>query len=316
MTETVGTPTLWIGFTVFVLAMLALDLGVFNRKAHVIGRREALLWVIAWICLAALFNVWIFLHFGSQQGLEFLTGYVIEYSLSVDNLFVFVLLFRYFAVPDSAQHRALFWGILGALLMRAFFILVGAVLLETFHWIIYVFGAFLVFTGVKMLKGGDVEINPDRNPLVGMFQRFVPATSHYSGAKFFVRQNGRRLATPLLLVLAVIDGTDLAFAVDSIPAIFAITRDPFVIYTSNIFAILGLRALYFLLAAAMREFHYLKFGLGAVLTFVGLKMLGSSYYDVPILASLIMVAAMLGGSIAASALWPPTEARRDGQAGI
>jgi tellurite resistance protein TerC len=303
--HSVGSPALWIGFTVFVLAMLALDLGVFNRKAHVVGRREALGWVITWISLAALFNAMVFWRFGSQLGLEFLTGYVIEYSLSIDNLFVFVLVFRYFAVPESAQHRALFWGILGALVMRAFFILVGAVLLETFHWVIYVFGAFLVFTGIKMLRGGDVEVHPERNPLVNLFQRFVPVTRQYSGAKFLILQNGRRMATPLMLVLIVIEGTDLVFAVDSIPAIFAITRDPFIVYTSNIFAILGLRSLYFLLASAMTEFHYLKVGLGAVLSFVGLKMLISGYYHIPILLSLIVVAALIAGSVVASMLWPP-----------
>ena len=314
MTQTVGTPVLWIGFTVFVLAMLALDLGVFNRKAHVVKKKEALAWVITWITLAGIFNAWIFSHFGSQHGLEFLTGYVIEYSLSVDNLFVFVLVFRYFAVPESAQHRALFWGILGALVMRAFFILIGAVLLETFNWIIYIFGAFLVYTGIKMLRGADVEVHPERNPIVNLFQRFVPVTRQYSGAKFLIRQNGRRLATPLMLVLVVVEATDLVFAVDSIPAIFAITRDPFIVYTSNIFAILGLRSLYFLLAAAMTEFHYLKVGLGAVLSFVGLKMLVSGYYHIPILASLIVVALLLGGSIVTSVLWPQPPQPLDGTA--
>ena len=304
MTHGVGTPLLWIGFTVFVLGMLALDLGVFNRKAHEVSHREALLWTLVWIALAVSFNTWIFLRFGRQPGLEFLTGYLIEYSLSIDNLFVFLLVFRYFAVPKQSQHRALFWGILGALVMRAIFILVGAVLLESFHWVIYLFGGFLVFTGIKMLGGAEIEIHPERNPVVRLFQRFVPVTGQYDGARFLVREGGRRLATPLMLVLVVVEATDLVFAVDSIPAIFAVTRDPFIVYTSNIFAILGLRSLYFLLAAAMTKFHYLKLGLGAVLSFVGAKMLLSDYYEIPILASLVVVGVLLGGSMLASLLRP------------
>jgi tellurite resistance protein TerC len=303
--QSVGTPLLWIGFTLFVLMMLALDLGVFHRKAHSVGHREALGWVVFWISLAIVFNVWIFLEFGRQRGLEFLAGYIIEYSLSIDNIFVFVVVFRYFAVPAIAQHRALFWGILGALVMRATFILLGAVLIQRFHWIIYIFGAFLIFTGIKMLKGGDVEVHPERNPVVRLFQRFVPVASFYSEARFFLRQQGRVVATPLLLVLVVVEATDVVFAVDSIPAIFAITRDPFIVYTSNIFAILGLRALYFLLAAAMGKFHYLKVGLGVVLSFVGLKMLVSEYYHIPIGLSLAVVGVVLGASIVASLLWPP-----------
>lgn len=304
MPESVGTPLLWIGFTVFVLALLALDLGVFHRHAHAVGHREALIWTIVWIGLAVAFNVWIYWEFGSQHGLEFLTGYVIEKSLSVDNIFVFVLIFRYFAVPPQLQHRVLFWGIVGALIMRAVFILLGAVLIQQFHWVIYLFGGFLVFTGIKMLRGSDVEVHPERNPVVHLVRRFVPISGEYQGAHFFVRQHGRWIATPLLLVLAVIEGTDLVFAVDSIPAIFAVTRDPFIVYTSNIFAILGLRALYFLLAAAMAQFHYLKVGLGAVLGFVGVKMLLSDYYPLPIALSLGVVATLLAGSVIASLLWP------------
>jgi tellurite resistance protein TerC len=207
--QSVGTPLLWIGFTLFVLMMLALDLGVFHRKAHSVGHREALGWVVFWISLAIVFNVWIFLEFGRQRGLEFLAGYIIEYSLSIDNIFVFVVVFRYFAVPAIAQHRALFWGILGALVMRATFILLGAVLIQRFHWIIYIFGAFLIFTGIKMLKGGDVEVHPERNPVVRLFQRFVPVASFYSEARFFLRQQGRVVATPLLLVLVVVEATDV-----------------------------------------------------------------------------------------------------------
>ncbi|HWP85913.1 MAG TPA: TerC family protein [Terriglobia bacterium] len=304
MPISIGTPWLWVGFTIFVLLMLALDLGVFHRKAHAVGHREALIWTIVWIGLALAFNVWIYLEYGSRAGTEFFTGYVIEKSLSVDNIFVFVLIFRYFAVPGALQHRVLFWGILGALIMRAVFILLGAVLLQRFEWIIYVFGSFLVYTGFKMLKGQEVEVHPEKNPVVHFFRRFVPTATSYEGAKFFVRQQGRRVATPLLLVLAVIEATDLVFAVDSIPAIFAITRDPFLVYTSNIFAILGLRALYFLLAAAMTQFHYLKVGLGAVLCFVGIKMLISEFYHLPISISLGVVAALIGGSMIASLLWP------------
>ena len=304
MTQGVGSPLLWIGFTAFVLAMLALDLGVFHRKAHAVGHREALIWTLVWVSLAVSFNVWIFLRFGSQLGLEFLTGYLIEYSLSIDNIFVFIIIFRYFSVPAASQHRALFWGILGALIMRAVFILLGAALIENFHWIIYLFGAFLVYTGYKMVNGHDMEVHPERNPIVRLFQRAVPMTSQYEGSHMLVRQRGRWMATPLLLVLAVIEGTDLVFAVDSIPAIFAVTRDTFIVYTSNIFAILGLRSLYFLLAGAMTKIQYLKIGLGAVLTFVGVKMLISEMYKIPILFSLGVIAGLLGAAVLASFIRP------------
>ena len=304
MTQGVGSPLLWIGFTAFVLAMLALDLGVFHRKAHAVGHREALIWTLVWVSLAVSFNVWIFLRFGSQLGLEFLTGYLIEYSLSIDNIFVFIIIFRYFSVPAASQHRALFWGILGALIMRAVFILLGAALIENFHWIIYLFGAFLVYTGYKMVNGHDMEVHPERNPIVRLFQRAIPMTSQYEGSHMLVRQRGRWMATPLLLVLAVIEGTDLVFAVDSIPAIFAVTRDTFIVYTSNIFAILGLRSLYFLLAGAMTKIQYLKIGLGAVLTFVGVKMLISEMYKIPILFSLGVIAGLLGAAVLASFIRP------------
>jgi tellurite resistance protein TerC len=304
--ESVGTPVLWIGFTVFVLGMLALDLGVFHRHAHQVSRREAAAWTVVWVTLAGIFATFVFIEFGHQRGLEFVTGYLIEYSLSVDNIFVFLLIFRYFCVPPVSQHRALFWGILGALVMRALFILVGAVLIQQFHSIIYIFGAFLVYTGIKMLRGSDVEVHPENNPVVKLFQRFVPISSQYVGAQLTVRAGGRLLATPLLLVLVVVEATDLVFAVDSIPAIFAVTHDPFIVYTSNIFAILGLRSLYFLLASAITQFHYLKVGLGAVLSFVGLKMLVSHYFPIPIALSLVVVGTLLAGSIVASILWPPS----------
>lgn len=304
MPQTIGTPLLWLGFTAFVLIVLVVDLGIFHRDAHEVGHREALAWTSVWISLAVAFTVFLYLRFGSRMGLEFLTGYLIEYSLSVDNLFVFLIIFRYFSVPRQSQHRVLFWGILGALIMRAVFILVGAAFLQAFHWAIYLFGGFLVFTGVKMLQGAGIEVHPERNPLVRFIQGHVPMTSQYSRSRFWVRHQGRSFATPLLIVLVVVEGTDLVFAVDSIPAIFAVTRDPFIVYTSNIFAILGLRSLYFLLAAAMDRFHYLKVGLGLVLLFVGVKMLLSAYYEIPIGASLAVVGCLLGASVAASLLRP------------
>ena len=305
--ESIGTPVLWIGFTLFVLAMLALDLGVFHRRAHEVRIREALLWTCVWIALALAFNVGVYFWFGSERALEFFTGYLIEKALSVDNIFVFLVIFSYFAVPAALQHRVLFWGILGALVMRAIFIVLGAALLQKFHWISYVFGAFLVFTGVKLLLQRASEVHPERNPLFRLFQRAVPSVSDYRDAHFTVVEAGKRYATPLLLVLVAVEATDIVFAVDSIPAIFAITSDPFIVYTSNIFAILGLRALYFVLASVMGKFHYLKVGLSLVLAFVGTKMLITEFYKVPITVSLAVVAALLGGSVMASFLRPPTK---------
>src|SRR5690606_31792325 len=274
---------LWAGFNAFVLFLLALDLGVFHRKAHAVSMKEAIIWSIVWISLSLLFNLVIYLFWdkmvpnssytNGEAALAFLTGYLIEKSLSVDNIFVFILIFSYFAVPDRYQHRVLFWGILGALIMRGTLILVGSVLLETFHWIIYVFGAFLIFTGIRMARQQDEELNPDENPVVKFFRRFVPVTENYEDDKFFFRRAGKLFATPLFLVLLVVESTDLVFAVDSIPAIFAVTRDPFIVYTSNVCAILGLRALYFLLANVMHQFEYLKLGLAVVLSFIGVKML-------------------------------------------
>jgi tellurite resistance protein TerC len=303
--ESVGTPFLWLGFTVFVLAMLILDLTVFHRRAHDVRMREALIWTGVWIGMALLFNFGVYLWFGSRAGLEFLTGYLIEKALSVDNIFVFLVIFSYFRVPSALQHRVLFWGILGALVTRAIFILLGAALLHRFHWVVYIFGAFLVFTGIKLLWQGESEVHPERNLVLRLFARLVPSVSDYRGASFWVVEAGRRYATPLLAVLVVVETTDLVFAVDSIPAIFAVTRDPFIVYTSNIFAILGLRALFFVLAGTMEKFHYLKVGLGLVLAFVGVKMLLVDVYKLPVGISLGVIAMLLAGSIIASLLLPP-----------
>ena len=303
--ESVGTPMLWIGFTAFVLAMLVLDLSVFHRRAHDVRMREALIWTGVWIGMALLFNLGVYWWFGAKTGLEFLTGYLIEKALSVDNIFVFLVIFSYFRVPGALQHRVLFWGILGALVTRAIFIWLGAALLHRFHWVVYLFGAFLVFTGIKLLLQGESEVHPERNPVLRLFARLVPSVSDYRGARFSVVEAGRRYATPLLTVLVVVETTDLVFAVDSIPAIFAVTRDPFIVYTSNIFAILGLRALFFVLAGTMAKFHYLQVGLGLVLAFVGVKMLLADVYKVPIGISLGVIAALLAGSIVASLLLPP-----------
>jgi tellurite resistance protein TerC len=294
--------SLWIGFNLFILAMLALDLGVFHRKAHEVSFKEAATWSAVWVALALVFNVGVWHWFGAEKGTQFLTGYLIEKSLSVDNIFVFALIFSYFAVPALYQHRVLFWGILGALVMRAIFIAAGATLIAKFHWIIYVFGAFLILTGLKMAFTPQKGLEPDKNPVLRLVRRLIPVTDRYHGQKFFVRENGARLATPLFLVLVLVETTDLIFAVDSIPAIFAITTDPFIVYTSNVFAILGLRSLYFLLAGVMHKFEYLKLGLAAVLVFVGTKMALVDVYKIPSAVSLAVVGTLLAISIAAS-LW-------------
>ncbi len=299
------TTWLWVGFNLFVLAMLALDLGVFHRKAHVVSFREAMGWTVAWVTLAAIFNLGIWHFAGAEKALEFTTGYVIEYSLSVDNIFVFALLFSYFAVPAAYQHRVLFWGILGALVMRAVMIVAGSVLITKFAWIIYVFGAFLILTGIKMIVKREEEIHPERNPVVKWFKRLMPVTADYRGDKFFVRENGVRMATPLFVVLMLVELSDVLFAVDSIPAIFAVTKDPFIVYTSNVFAILGLRSLYFALAGVLDKFHYLKIGLGVVLTFVGVKMLlGHTPLKIDTLVSLGVIIAVLATSIVMSLVRP------------
>ncbi len=309
MIESVGTPMLWAGFVAFVLAMLALDLGVFHRKAHVVEFKEALAWSIVWIGLAVAFNVGVWLWFGPQKGLEFATGYLIEKSLSVDNVFVFAVLFSSFAVPAQYQHRVLFWGILGALVMRAIFIFAGAAAITKFHWVIYVFGGLLVLTGIKLLRRTEDEVHPERNPIFRLFQRLVPSVAEYHGQAFTVLQAGKRYATPLLTVLVAVEISDLVFAVDSIPAIFAVTRDPFIVFTSNIFAILGLRALYFLLAGAIRRLAYLHVGLALVLVFVGTKMLLVGVYKIPTPVSLLVVAGLIAGAV----IWSLAKTRRDGR---
>ncbi len=295
-----GTIWLWIGFNVFVLAMLALDLGVFHRKSHTVSIKEALTWSAVWIALAMTFNAGIYFFSGPEPALQFFTGYLIEKSLSVDNIFVFALLFTYFSVPAAYQHRVLFWGVLGALVMRGMMIALGIVLLETFHWIIYLFGAFLIFTGVRMAFHKEAEIHPERNPLLKLVRRIAPVTHDYERDRFLVRRAGQVLVTPLLLVLLVVETTDLIFALDSIPAIFAVTRDPFLVYTSNIFAILGLRSLYFVFANVMGRFSYLKLGLAVVLTLVGVKMVLADIYHLPTALSLAVIAIVLAAAIVAS----------------
>jgi tellurite resistance protein TerC len=304
--NTIGSSTwLWVGFSLFILLMLSLDLGLFNRKAHTIKYREAAIWSAIWVSLAAIFATLVFVYQGTTRGLEFVTGYLIELSLSVDNLFVFLLIFSYFKVPARFQHRVLFWGVMGALVMRLTLIFVGATLINRFHWIIYIFGGFLVYTGIKMFRQQDTDIQPENNPVVKIVTRFIPITHHYDEQKFFTRINGKLTGTLLLLVLVIVEVTDLVFAVDSIPAIFAITTNTFIVYTSNVFAILGLRSMYFLLAGVVEKFHYLKMGLAIVLTFIGTKMLVFAVgLHIPIWISLIFVAVVLTSSVIASLIWP------------
>jgi len=308
METTLGSPWMWGAFLAFVLAMLAVDLGVFHRTAHRVSLKEAALWSGVWVILALAFGGLIGTTYGAEKGVEFLTGYLIEKALSIDNIFVFVLIFGAFAVPEAYQHRVLFWGILGALVMRAVFVALGAALLAKFHWVLYLFGAFLLLTGVKMLWLRNAAFDPRDNPLFKLFRRFVPAVDAYHGPAFTVVQNGRRYATPLLLVLVAVELTDVIFAVDSVPAIFAVTRDPFLVFTSNIFAILGLRSLYFLLTGVVDRFHHLKGGLSLVLVFVGLKMLAVDFLKVPPFTSLGIIALLVGGSVATSLLWPKAPA--------
>ncbi|HYO16148.1 MAG TPA: TerC family protein [Thermoanaerobaculia bacterium] len=291
---------LWAGFNLFILAMLALDLGVFHRKAHDVSIKEATAWSAVWIALALVFNAGLWFFRGSEPAIQFFTGYLIEKSLSVDNIFVIALIFSYFAVPSIYQHRVLFWGILGALVMRAVFILAGAALLAKFHWIIYIFGAFLILTGIKMAIFRNAEMDPGKNPVLRLVRRLVPVTHEYRENRFFVREKGVLMATPLFLVLVLVETTDLIFAVDSIPAIFAVTEDPFIVYTSNVFAILGLRSLYFVLAGVIQKFVYLKLGLAGVLVFVGAKMALVDVYKIPSPVSLGVIAAILAVSVIAS----------------
>jgi tellurite resistance protein TerC len=293
-----------------VLAMLAVDLGIFNKKAHTITVKEAATWSSVWISLSLGFAGVIYWLHGPQQTLEFLTGYLIEYSLSIDNIFVIVLIFSYFRIPEKYQHRVLFWGIIGALLMRGSMIAAGAFLIERFHWIIYVFGAFLIFTGIRMATHDEADIEPEANPVLRLVRRLLPVTHDYRGQAFFVKDAPKRgapialMATPLFVVLVLVETTDLIFAVDSIPAIFAVTRDPFLVYTSNVCAILGLRSLYFLLAGVIHKFRFLKLGVAVVLTFVGAKMLLGSVYEIPILVSLLVIVALLATAVTASILMP------------
>ncbi len=295
---------LWTIFGVVVVGVMALDLGVFHRQSREIKFKEALAWSGIWIGLALGFMGLIALLRGRQPALEFLTGYVIEESLSVDNLFVFLLLFSFFRVPKQHQHDVLFWGILGAVVMRLIFIVAGVALINRFHWIIYIFGAVLVYSGVKMAFKKDEDIHPESNPVLKLFRRFYPVTKDYHGKSFFVRLEGRRFATPLFVVLLVAETTDLIFAVDSIPAVLAITRDPFIVYTSNIFAILGLRSLYFALVGVMNLFHHLHYGLSAILVFVGAKMILGHWCEIPTIIALGVVAVLLTLSVVASLIWP------------
>jgi tellurite resistance protein TerC len=299
----IGSVWLWVGFTLFILAMLALDLGVFHHKAHAVSFREALGWTATWVALALLFGAGVWQIAGPEKALEFYTGWLIEYSLSVDNVFVFALIFSYFAVPPMWQHKVLFWGILGALIMRLAMIGAGIALISRFNWVLYLFGAFLIFTGIKMAFRKAEQIHPEHNPVVRLFRRLVPVTRDYKEDSFLVTEAGRWSATPLLVVLVCIETTDLIFATDSIPAIFAVTLDPFIVYTSNVFAILGLRSLYFVLAGAMALFHYLKLGLGVVLSFVGVKMLlAHTAWRIDTLSALLVIATVIAASVVASVI--------------
>lgn len=325
----------WIGFCIFILLMLAIDLGVFNRKPHEVSYKDASIWSAVWVALALIFAALLFGPLGwelfgdarNQKALEFLTGYLIELSLSIDNLFVFVLIFSYFKVPPKYQHRVLFWGVMGALVMRVIMILIGSELIERFHWVIYIFGAFLVYTGVKMFRQEESDIDPENRAIVHFITRYVPIVRHYEQRKFFTVVNGKRVGTLLLLVLIVVEFTDLVFALDSIPAIFGVTTDRFIVYTSNVFAILGLRTFYFLLSGVIDRFHYLKIGLATVLSFIGVKMLlplgakvagallaamgfqalaqqFSKFHGIPTIWALAVVAMVLGSSLVASVIWP------------
>jgi tellurite resistance protein TerC len=299
---------LWGSFGTFVLVMLALDLGVFHRQARVVKIQEALRWSAIWITLALLFNLGVYLWYGTDAALAFLTGYVLEESLSVDNLFVFLMILSYFSVPPAYQHKVLFWGILGALLMRGMMIAVGTVLIQTFHWVLYVFGGFLVLTGLKMVVQQHDDVHPEQNPVVRLFTRFMPVTAAYHAEKFFVQLNGRYFATPLFVVLLMVEVTDVVFALDSIPAVLAVTTDPFIVYTSNVFAILGLRSLFFALSGLMGLFHYLRYGLAVVLVFIGIKMLLSDVTHIPVHWALAVVLGVLLLSVLASLIYPVPEA--------
>ncbi|MCB0416068.1 MAG: TerC family protein [Bdellovibrionales bacterium] len=301
----------WIGFNLFVLAMLALDLGVFHRKSHRVGFREAMIWTSVWIIMSLCFNLIIYLREGTEPALAFLTGYVIEKSLSVDNIFVILMIFTYFRVPAEYQHKVLFWGILGALFMRGVFIVAGVALIQKYHWIVFVFGGFLILSGLKMAMPKEEEVSLDKNFVLRLTKKIIPTTSEYEGAHFFVKKNGKRMATPLLAALVMVEFTDLIFAVDSIPAILAITPDAFLVYTSNVFAILGLRSLYFAVSGLMDIFHFLQYGLAAILTFVGVKMLLTDIYPIPTGLALGVILGILTLSIVASKIWPAHAAKEN-----
>lgn len=300
MLSTVAPMWMWVVFAATVIAMLVLDLGVLHRKSHEVSTKEAVGMVFLWVSIALLFCAGVYLKFGSEKALEFLAGYVIEEALSVDNLFVFVLIFQYFSVPEAYKHRVLFWGILGAVIFRAIFVFAGAALLAAFHWVIFIFGGFLIYTGIKLFFSDDKEIEPEKNIIIRTARRFLPISNSYAQDRFFIRYEGKRFATPLFVVLLAVEGTDIVFAVDSIPAVFGVSRDPFIVYTSNIFAILGLRALYFLVAQLIKKLRYLQYGLALVLTFVGIKMVIADYFHISIGLSLGIVSAILVASGLAS----------------
>jgi tellurite resistance protein TerC len=291
---------LWVGFNLFILIMLVLDLGVFHRKAHAVTVKEALIWTGIWVTLAFCFNIFIYYYFGNEKAFEFFTGYVIEKSLSVDNIFVFIMIFSYFNVPASAQHKVLFWGIAGALIMRIVFILLGIELMHQFHWLIYIFGAFLIFTGIRFITQDDIKLDPDKNPVVKLVRKIFRVTPEFKGNSFFVKIDNRIWATPLFVVVILIEVCDLIFAVDSIPAILAISDDSFIVYTSNVFAILGLRSLYFALAGVEKYFTHLKYGLAIVLIFVGLKMCITDWYKIPVEISLSFIVLTLSMTVLTS----------------
>jgi tellurite resistance protein TerC len=297
----------WTIFGIFILAMLTLDLGVFNRKVHVIKMKEAMLWTSFWITLACLFGAGVYYFYGHSKALEFFTAYIIEYSLSIDNLFVFLLIFRFFNVPAAYEHKVLFWGILLALITRAAFIFAGVALINKFHWIMYIFGAFLIYTGIKMALNKETEVHPEKNVAIKMLRYFMPMTREFYDARFFIVEHGKRLATPMLAVLLVLETTDIIFAIDSIPAVLAISRDPFIVYTSNVFAILGLRSLFFAISGLMKLFHYLHEGLSVILGFVGIKMLIADFYKINIGISLAFIASVIALSVITSLIWPQKE---------
>jgi tellurite resistance protein TerC len=294
----------WILFAGIILVLLSLDLGVINRKAHVIKMKEALLWTSFWISLALAFGIGVYYFYGHGKAMEFFAAYLIEYSLSIDNLFVFMLIFRYFGVPHAYEHKALFWGIFLALVTRGVFIFAGVTLINTFHWVMYIFGAFLIYTGVKMAFNKQTEVHPDQNVALKLLKIFFPVSKTFAGSKFLIVKKGVWHATPMLAVLLALETTDILFAVDSIPAVLAISKDPFIVYTSNVFAILGLRSLFFAISGLMKLFHLLHYGLAAILSFVGVKMLVEDFIDIPVWVSLIVIVVILLASIVSSVIWP------------